>query len=117
MKKVLLLMLLVAGMLSTTKFASAAYEPGVKMETLTVAKDATQVANVLTSGFYIQNQLNGYWVGRNSWGTFCIYSPNGDFKAVASEGVAFSTAGWPAGDYTATTTRNDVTEYTTFTVE
>lgn len=117
MKKVLLLMLLVAGMLSTTKFASAAHEPGVKMETLTVAKDATQVANVLTSGFYIQKQLNGYWVGRNSWGIISIYSPNGVLKDEASEGVAFSTAGWPEGEYTATTTRNGVTEYATFTIE
>ncbi|MBP9716300.1 MAG: hypothetical protein KBD48_03915 [Candidatus Pacebacteria bacterium] len=101
-------MLLVVGMLSTSKFASAAHEPGVKMETLAVEKDATEVALTETS----------YWKPKNSWGSswkkIDILCPDGTIISMVDVPCdeSISTAGWDEGMYTATLTDGTGASYT-----
>jgi hypothetical protein len=76
--------------------------------------------SVNTSGFCVENSGFGYWVGRNSWGSFHVFSPNGNSVLQIqnfTDGSSFSSNGWEPGTYTATITNSEGTETTSFTVE
>lgn len=76
--------------------------------------------SVNASAFMVENAGFGYWVGRNSWGTFHVFGPDGITVLQIqnfTDGASFSSSGWNPGTYTATITNSEGTQYTEFTVE